>query len=149
MRAKIASRAHGHALEKRFLELKPAQLLVLYRQAMVEEEEAKREQIDLIRAVNDIWMQNFSTLFKDLQFFVNPQMFKMILEMKDLEKHREEVSAEEFPELWENIMKVIPQTFIVEDIQTNYGNIPSISPEEEALFAGWVPSKFMKNGGGH
>lgn len=147
MRAKIASRAKGHALEDRFLRLNPIQLRLLYRQAIEEEEEEKKEQVELIKTINDIWLHNLSAMFKELQLFTNPKMYQAMLEVKELEQYREEVKAEDFPKMWEEMMKVVPKTFIVEDVVSEYKGLPDISPEEEALFAGWVPSKFREDGG--
>lgn len=149
MRAKIASHCHGHAFEKRFIDLDFIQLSVLYRQALAEEAEERKEKRDTMRALNDAWLSNFDRWFRDLRIFVNPEFHAKLEDMDKLQEFRQEITAEEFPSEWEKLMKVIPRTYLVEEKKQAGANFFSeMDPEIEEVVAGWVPSRqFKKNGG--
>jgi hypothetical protein len=146
MRSKIASRAGGHALERRFLELDNIQLMLLYRNAAREERVEKEEKAELIQVLHEKWVENFQIWFEGQQMYSNPGLFQKMRELKDLVAHRAEVSVEEFPILWENLMQTIPKEIIAEEPRTTpIDFLPeSNDPELEKLFAGWVP-RGLKN----
>ena len=142
MRAKVAQRAGGHAFEERFLKLNGLQLAIAYKQAIKEE----NEKFEFIKAMNSNWSKKFDNLFKILFMYTNPKMYASVEEMKELNALREEVKAEEFPEIWDEIMQVIPEQIIVEDVVPESNTIPSIDPETEQMLAGFVPYRGRKDG---
>jgi hypothetical protein len=149
IRAKIASRSGGHALEKRFLDLDITQLYVLYAQALAEEAEERKEKMQLVKSVNDAWVDNFSSWFRDLRLFVNPDIHFKLQELEKLEIERKEITAEEFPNEWAKILKAIPNTYVVSDQkQESIGYLPIVDSDTEEMIAGWVPSPYFKRNDG-
>lgn len=143
MRAKVAQRAKGHAYEDRFMNLSGLKLVVAYRQAMKEE----KDDFDLIKTLNDSWSKRFHNLFKALFMYTNPKMYAAFEDEKELESLRAEVKPEEFPDLWEEITKVIPDQIMVEDPQSDpLGAIPTLNQEMEEIIAGFVPYVPRKDG---
>lgn len=147
MRSKIASRAKGHSLEKRFLDLDLTQLTLLYNQALKEEKEESEEKFNLINAVNKVWMKNFEVLSENMQVFINPKMYKQVQEYKELMKHREELNEDNFEEEWAKLMEVVPEEYIVEEPTRDYSDLPKIDDDIDEMISGWVSSRqSMKDG---
>lgn len=143
MRAKVAKAARGHQFEERFLNLSGLQLAVAYRQAVKEEE----EKFELVKTMNEMWSKKFDNLFKALYMYSNPSMYASYLEAKELEKLRGEVKVEEFPELWDEIMQIIPNEIVVEEPESDpMAHIPKVEPETEEILAGFIPYAFGKDG---
>ena len=142
MRAKVAQKAGGHVFEERFLKLDGIQLAIAYRQAIKED----NERFELIKSLNSNWSKKFDNLFKALFMFTNPKMYASVEEMKELNAVREEVKVDESPEMWEEIMQVIPSEIIVEDIAEETNVIPSVDPETEQFLAGFEPYRGRKDG---
>lgn len=143
MRAKVAKKAKGHVFEERFLSLEGIQLAIAYRQAVKEEE----SEYELIKTLNEKWSTKFDNLFKALFMFTNPKLYAAYEENKEMQKLREEVKEEDFPELWEELMKSLPEQIIVEDPEADTSNLfPSVDPETEEVLAGFVPYNLRKDG---
>lgn len=143
MRAKVASRAKGHVFEERFLKLNGIPLVVAYRQALREEEKDHT----LIRVLNDAWTKRFEHFFKVLYMFTDMDRWVAIEQMKELEGLRGEINAEEFPDIWEEIMSVIPSTVIIEEPKADpFMSIPKLDPTLEEILTGFVPYKIPKEG---
>lgn len=138
MRAKIASRAKGHALEERFLDLDLTQITLLYHQAMKEEKEENEEKFEIINAVNKVWFKHLNTLFTNLQIFTNPKLFKALEDEKKLNVYREDLNEDNFMEEWDKLMDVVPEEFIVDDYKQEKLILPEIDDDVEELIAGWV-----------
>lgn len=139
MRAKVAKKANGHVFEERFMKLSGLKLALAYRQAIRDETE------DL--EIQKVWVKKIDTLFERLYMFTNPQMFKNVEDLKELQGLREEVKPEDFAETWEEILKVIPNEIIVEEPQNDlFGNVPEVDPETEEMLTGFVPYKKRKEG---
>lgn len=143
MRAKIAQRAKGHVFEERFLKLRGLKLVLAYRQAIQEE----KEEFDLIKTLNDSWSKRFGNLFKALFMYTNPEMYARFQEMKELDGLRAEVKPEDFPDVWDEIMQVIPNEITVEEPNFNpIDAIPAASQEMEEILAGFVSYQTRKDG---
>lgn len=143
MRAKVAEKARGHVFEDRFLKLRGIQLVIAYRQAVKDE----NDDFEVVKALNESWKKRFETYFKALFMYTNPKMYAEFLETKDLELHREEVKPEEFPEIWEDILKSIPNEMTVEEEGIDpAGGLPTVDRQTEEILAGFVPYKLRKDG---
>jgi hypothetical protein len=146
MRAKVASRAGGHAFEERFLNLEGLQLNVAYRQAIRDE----KEQADLIGAIHKNWATRFDDSMKALMIFTNPALYKSWEDIKELDKYQAELKPEEFSNVWDELMQFIPQEVHVEDTKSNpLANVPILNSEVNEFLTGFVPyHKRMKEGDG-
>jgi hypothetical protein len=145
MRAKIASRAGGHVFEERFLKLDGLQLAIAYRQALKEEKEEGEGKRETILAIHKNWVERVDNLFKALYMFTNPQLYKNYEDLKNLDALREEIKPEEFPDMWEEILNIIPNEVVVEDPEVDTSKtLPMIDPELEEILTGFVPYKSRK-----
>lgn len=136
MRAKVASRARGHVFEKKFMDLEGIQLSLAYRQAIKDE----KEQMDIVTALHKNWVTRIEDSVKALMLFTNPSLYKSWEDLKDISKHQDELKVEEFPEVWEELMKIIPQEVYVEDVKPDpLVNVPTVNPEISEFFTGFVP----------
>ena len=152
MRAKVASRSGKHALDKELLELDIMQLSLLYKQTLSEEKEETKQKMDLIKTISNAWGENFSEIVKSLQIFINPKMYKHVLELKELEVHREEINEDNFSEIWEGLMKQVPQLYeVIEDTPDVTASLPALDEETNDIIAGWISNSrnnmTMKEGG--
>jgi hypothetical protein len=138
MRNTVASHYGGHALEKRFLDMDFLELRILYEQAMRDKKKTNEDKWEMIKMLNEFWVENFNVHFENLLMFTNPEAYKMVQEMKDIEGLRGEIDAEDFPEMWNDLMDILPNECIVSDIEADHeASIPVASPEMDEVFSGW------------
>lgn len=115
------------------------QLMLLYRQVLKEETAERKEKFDTINQLNKIWVKNFSELLKGIQIFTNPEMYSELQKLEKLEVLKTDVSEKTFPDLWKEMMKVIPQEYIVEDEKPDISTIlPEPDDKISELITGWV-----------
>lgn len=143
MRAKVASHSGGHAFEERFLKLDLTQLIILYKHAINEDNQKKKDSADVINTVNKIWFKKLDNLFEVLQMFTNVELFKHKLEMEKVKDLREEITEENFDEVWDDIMSTVPQEYTVDegDAMEDYLENQPADPEMDAMLAGWIQSR--------
>lgn len=133
MRAKVASRANGHVFEERFTQLTDIQLMIAYRQALKEEE----QEWDDKNTLNKHWAEKLDDLFEVLYIFVDAKRYNLVQQMKELEDHRAEVTPEEFPEVWDQLMQSLPEEIIVDEPDVDpLAGLPRISKEDEEFLVG-------------
>lgn len=143
MRARVAAHSGGHAFEERFLNLDPAQLSVLFLQTLEEDKRKDRKTVELVKSIKEVFFKKLDYMTESLQMFSNVKMFKAMMDLKDTEKHRQEIKPEDFNEEWEKLMEVIPEEYIIEEPTSNLeaqmmksDNAP---PDEiDDLLSGWV-----------
>lgn len=143
MRAKVASRSKGHVFEKRFMDLKGFKLAIAYKQAVREEELEMKDTL----ALNEAWSKKIDNLFESLFMFVNPKVYQGVQEARELKTLEKEITVEEFPVMWDELMQVIPDEIIVDDIVADpLSMIPKADPEIEEYITGFAPYKPRKEG---
>jgi hypothetical protein len=116
---------------------------------LAEETEERKDHMKIVKSVNEVWFNNFNAWFRDLRFFTNPQFHLKVQELEKLEVERKEITAEEFPDMWAEILKVIPNTYVVEDNKKVFsGMVAEVDSETDKVIVGWVPSKYFKRNDG-
>lgn len=142
MRAKVAERAGGHAFEERFMKLDPLQLAILHRHAIESENQEKQEKVDIFKEMTKVWFQKFDNLFETLQLFTNTELYRKKIELQKVEGLREELSEENFEEVWDELMNVIPEEYAVEEpkIEDELEDMP-LDPELEEKMVGWIQNR--------
>jgi hypothetical protein len=140
MRSKVASHYGGHAFEKRYLDLDPIRLSILYKQAKVEENEKKDWTLELVKTLNEAWTNKFKNWFELLQVYTNPKLFVAMEDEKEMQQYRDEISEDNFMDEWEKMMQIIPEEMIVDesDAPGKELQVPKIDEETEKLIIGWV-----------
>lgn len=125
------------------MNLSPIELFILYRQAIKEENEERQEKYDTIKQVSESWSKNFKVLFENLQLFVNPTMFKILQEEKELALHRTDLSPDNFDEEWAKMMQFVSEEVVIEEptVETT-SLLPSVDDDIEEMIAGWVSHKY-------
>lgn len=80
------------------------------------------------------------SLVESLQYYLelvgtmaNPDAGKKLQEFKKIDKARKEIPEEEFPEIWEDILDIIPKELIVTDTsdQENKFSLPKYDKKRE------------------
>lgn len=138
MRAKVASNAGGHVFEERFMRLDGLQLAIAYRQAVKEDNEEK----NTIKIIHENWAQRIEKLFETSFMFTNPKLYSAYQEAKEMEGLRAEIKEEEFPQIWEEMLKVLPEEItIVEPEPDPFAKIPALDPELDSVITGFVSYK--------
>lgn len=139
MRAKVASKMNTHAFDDRVMELLPEQLFTLYLQYNEEDKQQRHQELDLLKTLNKVWSEHLTNLFDELKLFVNPDMFKRLLELKKTKIHREEINEENFAEIWSEIAQMIPSEYVEQSADVISADLPSVDEETDRILAGWVP----------
>lgn len=135
MRAKVASRMNTHALDATLLKLNPLQLSLLFGQAIKEEKEEKKEKMELVK----FWNENLQNVVKALQIFIDPKLYKHMKDMEEIEVLREDISEDNFADVWDQMMDVIPQIYEVEEYQADHSDLLIDEDDElSEMIAGWV-----------
>lgn len=141
MRAKVASKAHGHVFEERFMKLSGLQLAIAYRQAIKEE----KEHYDFLGELFQAGFKRLEENFKTLRMFTNPDLWVSIKQQEELKSMQEEVKAEEFGNIWDKMMQSIPSIVTVEDDRTNVGSsMPKLDKKTQEIITGFLPKKRFK-----
>lgn len=116
------------------------QLFILYKQVQKEKSRKFEEKKDMFEYI----FKNFQTLFDELQLFVDPKLFQKKMELREqkelLQETGDHVTVDNFDEVWEELMEVIPQEYVVEDaVDLSH---PLFNAEEdkefEQLLSGWI-----------
>lgn len=144
MRSKVASRSNGHAFEKRFLDLSLLQLVILYKQAIKEENEELKNKFEVINVVNKVWFDRTDVLFKNLQMFINPKLYKAFEDHKELDQHRKEINADNFMETWDELMSIVPEEYIIdESVKVQFAE-EELDDDIAEMLSGWI-SRSQRN----
>lgn len=142
----MAQHANGHPFEKRFLDLDYLQLVLSYRQALrVEKEQNEKE-----KTIHKAWGERMENYFRALYMFTDHEMYKKFKEHEEMEEHEKEVDADEFPELWDDILSSIPTEVVAVDEGADadpLGGIPVADDDEFSHITGFVPYTERKKGG--
>jgi hypothetical protein len=139
MRNIVASHYGGHAFEKRFLDMDFLQLRILYEQVIQDRQQKNDDKLELIKVLNNFWTKKMDIHFDTLLMFVNPEAYKLVEEQKQLKVLQAEVKTEEFPDMWNDLMAFIPETYEVSDIpEVNpIDKLPPVDTEMEETFGKW------------
>lgn len=141
IRAKLAKRMNTHPFDPRIMELDDAQLGVVFYQIREDERFEQKKITEMIKVVNEAWVNNFKNLFDELKLYVNPTMFQKIMEMQKLDLDKQEINEENFEEKWSEIKAMIPETFVADQGENVEVTLPEV---DDAVFAGWVPYQTKK-----
>lgn len=125
MKAIVLNAKRGVITEERFQKLTPLQWLFHYKEVMQGRNRDKEYVESLVESLQ-YYLELVGTM-------ANPAAGKELQEFKKLDKARKEIPEEEFPEIWEEIVDMIPKELLVTDTSSeeNKFSLPKYNKSRE------------------
>lgn len=145
MRSRVARHFKGHPFEEKYACLTDLQLLVLYRQVFLDEqEEYERIVNSYVKPISQAWSDNFKILFKDfadqISFITDPKLFKKYDEVIRQKHFEKEAKEENLEDLLFETLKQVPSYY---EIETEDNSTLKIKEDDsfDEMMTGWVEQK--------
>ena len=121
------------------------QLLVLYRQAFLDEGERDKRLVEnYLQPISKAWSENFSALFESLgdkiSLFTNPELFGKAEELKKQKEFEKEADEMDIEKVLFDTLKVVPSEYIV-GTEADSPLTARENNEFDEEITGWVDAK--------
>lgn len=135
---KIARHYGGHPFEKRYACLTELQIVILYRQAFLNEKESVDNTVKgYIEPLFKAWSDLMNDFTERISMFSNPELFKSYKELLEQKKYVEEVEEEDLTKVLFETLEAVP---IMVEVPNEEDQIPTMEedPELSKLMTGWI-----------
>lgn len=141
MRNKVARHYGGHPFEERYACLTDLQIVVLYRQAFLDEaDNYKHIAENYVRPISDAWSDKFDKMTEMISLFSNAEMFKRYKDYKDQKEYEQEIEEKNLTDVLFETLNAVPAYYEIETAP-EYERFLKEDTEYNELITGWVSNK--------